>query len=105
MSDSPEQTVPVRTRTKFETHMQTLLLTLVAGLIAWQGMTSMKLIETSARQDERISQLIALTEQLRADLREVGNDYMTINDAAMYRDQINSRIDALGARVSRLENR
>ncbi|MBY5941151.1 hypothetical protein KUW00_09635 [Halomonas sp. DP5N14-9] len=85
--------------------MQTVLLALVVGLLAWSGNTTLTLIETSARQDERISQLIALTEQLRADLREVGNDYMTINDAAMYRDQINSRIDALGARVSRLENR
>ncbi|MEQ5768136.1 hypothetical protein NFH98_11070 [Halomonas sp. H33-56] len=82
-----------------------MLLALVVGLLAWSGNTTLTLIETSARQDERISQLIALTEQLRADLREVGNDYMTINDAAMYRDQINSRIDALGARVSRLENR
>ena len=88
-----------------ERHVQTVLLALVVGLLAWSGNTTLTLIETSARQDERISQLIALTEQLRADLREVGNDYMTINDAAMYRDQINSRIDALGARVSRLENR
>ncbi|MGK0545366.1 hypothetical protein ACSEE7_07660 [Halomonas cupida] len=88
-----------------ERHVQTVLLALVVGLLAWSGNTTLTLIETSARQDERISQLITLTEQLRADLREVGNDYMTINDAAMYRDQINSRIDALGARVSRLENR
>ncbi|QFT84954.1 hypothetical protein FIU88_08195 [Halomonas sp. THAF12] len=105
MSDSPEQTVPVRARTKLETHMQTLLLTLVAGLIAWQGVTTLKLIETSARQDERITQLITLTEQLRNDLRDADNQYMTIQDASLYRDQMNGRIDALTSRLSRLENR
>ena len=104
MSETSPDTA-LKAKPILERHAQTVLLALVVGLLAWSGNTTLTLIETSARQDERISQLIALTEQLRADLREVGNDYMTINDAAMYRDQINSRIDALGARVSRLENR
>lgn len=104
MSETSPDTA-LKAKPILERHVQTVLLALVVGLLAWSGNTTLTLIETSARQDERISQLIALTEQLRADLREVGNDYMTINDAAMYRDQINSRIDSLGARVSRLENR
>ncbi|MDT8894198.1 hypothetical protein RSO41_05980 [Halomonas sp. I1] len=95
----------VRAKPIFERHLQTLLLTLVAGLIAWQGITTLKLIETTARQDERISQLITMTEQLRNDLRDADSQYMTNHDARIYRDQLNSRIDDLDNRVSRLEGR
>lgn len=95
----------VRSKPIIERHVQTVLLALVVGLLAWSGNTTMTLIETSARQDERITQLINLTEQLRNDLRAVGSEYMTISDAALYRDQLNSKIDSLSARVSQLESR
>lgn len=95
----------VRSKPILERHLQTLLLTLVAGLIAWQGVTTLKLIETSARQDERITQLLTMTEQLRNDLRDADSQYMTIQDASLYRDQMNGRIDALSSRLSRLESR
>lgn len=103
MSETNPET-NVRSRPILERHVQTVLLALVVGLLAWSGNTTMTLIETSARQDERISQLITLTENLRQDLRDTGNQFMTISDAQLYRDQMNSRIDALGSRVSRLEN-
>lgn len=103
MNDSPEQIVPVRTRTKLETHMQTLLLAVVAGLIAWQGVTTLKLSESSARQDERVAHLISLTEHLRQDLRDMDSLHLPRREAEMYRNETHNRIDQLESRVSRLE--
>ncbi|WP_275289164.1 hypothetical protein [Halomonas elongata] len=105
MTDANPGTHQVRAKPIFERHLQTLLLTLVAGLIAWQGVTTLKLIETTARQDERITQLITMTEQLRNDLKDADSQYMTNQDASLYRQQMNGRIDALDNRVSRLEGR
>jgi len=72
--------------------------------VAWSGNTTLRLIETTARQDERISTLITLTESLRRDLRETGDEFMTISDAQLYRDQMRGRIDSIDSRVSRLED-
>lgn len=103
MSETSPDT-SVRPKPIIERHIQTVLLALVVGLLGWSGNTTMTLIETSARQDERITQLINLTEQLRADLRDVGTRYMTISDAALYREQMSGQLDALKQRVTRLEN-
>ncbi|MBZ5489158.1 hypothetical protein HW452_16685 [Halomonas aquamarina] len=102
MSDNNPD-VAVRSKPIFERHFQTLLLTLVAGLIAWQGMTTLKLSESSARQDERVSHLIGLTEQLRQDLRAMDSQYLPRREAEMHRNETRSKLDALESRVSRLE--
>jgi len=94
----------VRSRPIVERHIQTLLLAIVVGLLTWSSNTTLRLIETTARQDERISTLITLTESLRRDLRETGDEFMTISDAQLYRDQMRGRIDSIDSRVSRLED-
>ncbi|MGQ7247582.1 hypothetical protein ACUN9Y_09605 [Halomonas sp. V046] len=104
MSEANPDTA-VRSKPILERHLQTVLLALVVALLGWSGNTTLTLIETSARQDERISTLISLTENLRQDLRDVGTNYMKVNDAAIYRSQINGRIDALDGRLKRLEDR
>lgn len=60
-----------------ERHIQTLLLTVVAGLIAWQGVTTLKLIETSTRQDERITYLVQQVGDMHAEMRRQRDDYVT----------------------------
>ena len=94
----------VRANPIVERHIQTLLLAIVVGLLAWSGNTTLRLIETTARQDERISTLITLTESLRRDLRETGDEFMTISEAQLNRDQMRGRIDSIDSRVSRLED-
>lgn len=96
---------PVRTRKRLETHVQTVLLAMVIAVITWSGNTTLKLIETTARQDERITQLLELTEELRQELRDAGNRFMTIDAADFYRQQVNGRLDALDDRVKRLEGK
>lgn len=103
MSETNPDTA-VRPKPILERHIQTVMLGLVIALLGWSGNTTLTLIETTARQDERITQLINLTEDLRTDLRNVGSEYMTISDAALYRDQMNGQLDALNERVKRLEN-
>lgn len=93
----------VRSKPILERHLQTLLLTLVAGLIAWQGITTLKLTENAARQDEKVMHLIALTEQLRQDIRNMDSDYLPRREAEMYRSETAMRLDALDQRVTRLE--
>lgn len=102
MSDkSPENTV--RSKPIMERHLQTLLLALVAGLISWQGYSTLRLNESSARQDERVSYLITLTEQLRQDMRNMDALYMPRREYEMYRNETRSKLDQLESRVSRLE--
>jgi hypothetical protein len=93
----------VRPKPIMERHLQTLLLTLVAGLIAWSGMTTMKLVETQARQDERVSHLITLTESLRSEIRGMEDRYMSRSDAELYRAQFSARMDTMDQRISVLE--
>lgn len=93
----------VRSKPILERHLQTLLLTLVAGLIAWQGMTTLELTETTARQDEKVMHLIALTEQLRQDIRDMDSDYLPRREAEMYRSETALRLETLDQRVTRLE--
>lgn len=95
----------VRSKPILERHLQTLLLTLVAGLIAWQGVTTLKLTENAARQDEKVMHLIALTEQLRQDIRNMDADFLPRREAEMYRSETSMRLDELYQRVSRLEGR
>ncbi|WP_134016831.1 hypothetical protein [Modicisalibacter xianhensis] len=94
----------MRPRPIMERHLQTLLLTLVAGLIAWSGMTTMRLVETQARQDERVTHLITLTESLRNEIRGMEDRYMSRSDAEIYRAQFSARMDGLDQRISVLED-
>ncbi|WP_417329184.1 hypothetical protein [Halomonas cupida] len=84
--------------------MQTIMLGLVIALLAWSGTTTLKLVETSARQDERITQLINITNELRDEMRDASSRYMTVNSASVYRQQLNSRIDSIDIRVKQLED-
>lgn len=102
MSDKNPDTT-VRSKPIMERHVQTLLLAVVAGLIGWQGITTLKLSESSARQDERVTHLITLTEQLRQDLRNMDSQYLTRREAEMHRNENRSKLDLLESRVSRLE--
>lgn len=88
-----------------ERHLQTLLLTLVAGLITWQGVTTLKLTEGSARQDERIINLTAQVAQLRGDLRDWNNRFYLKADAERELGDIDADLGNLRDRVSALEER
>jgi len=93
----------VRSRPIMERHLQTLLLAVVAGLIGWQGVTTLKLSESSARQDERVTHLITLTEQLRQDLRNMDSQFLTRREAEVHRNETRSKIEILESRMNRLE--
>ncbi|WP_413616426.1 hypothetical protein MRB56_09165 [Halomonas cupida] len=99
---SPDNSV--RSRPILERHVQTIMLGLVIALLAWSGTTTLKLVETSARQDERITQLINITNELRDEMRDASSRYMTVNSASVYRQQLNSRIDSIDIRVKQLED-
>lgn len=101
-TDTPEK--PVTSRPIMERHLQTLLLALVAGLISWQGFSTLKLTESSARQDERVMHLIALTEQLRQDLRNLDSQYVTRRESDINRSELRSKLETLETRITRLEN-
>lgn len=93
----------VRSRPILERHVQSIMLALISGLIAWQGVTTLKLSESSARQDERVAHLISLTEQLRQDLRDMDTQYLPRREAEMYRNEQRNKYEQLESRVSRLE--
>lgn len=93
----------MRPRPIIERHVQSIMLALISGLIAWQGITTLKLSESSARQDERVSHLISLTEQLRQDLRNMDSTYLPRREAEMYRNEQRNKFEQLESRVSRLE--
>lgn len=93
----------VRSRPILERHIQSTMLFLISGLIAWQGVTTLKLSESSARQDERVGHLISLTEQLRQDLRDMDTQYLPRREAEMYRNEQRNNYEQLEGRVSRLE--
>lgn len=103
MSDSsPEHAV--KSRPILERHVQSIMLFLISGLIAWQGVTTLRLSESSARQDERVAHLITLTEQLRQDLRNMDSQYLPRREAEMQRSETHRKIEHLESRVSRLES-
>lgn len=93
----------VRSKPIIERHIQSIMLFLISGLIAWQGVTTLKLSESSARQDERVMHLISLTEQLRQDLRDMDSTYLPRREAEMYRNEQRNKYEQLESRVSRLE--
>lgn len=95
----------VRSRPIMERHLQTLLLTLVAGLIAWQGVTTLKLTEASARQDERLIGLTDKVTELQKDLREFSTSYYPKADAEREFGDIKSDISSLRERVTVLEGK
>jgi len=98
---SPDNTV--RSRPILERHVQTILLAVVVGLISWQATTTLRLSDSSARQDERVTHLIMLTEQLRQDLRNLDAQYISRREAEMYRNETHGMIESLESRVVRLE--
>lgn len=98
---NPDTTV--RSRPILERHIQSIMLALISGLITWQGVTTLKLSESSARQDERVAHLISLTEQLRQDLRDMDSQYLPRREAEMYRSEQRNKYEQLESRVSRLE--
>lgn len=100
---TPEKPV-VHPKPIVERHVQTVLLALVVGVMGWSGSNTMKLSDNSARQDERIIHLIALTEQLRQDLRSIDSQYITRREADIHRSDTRSKLEELGERVTRLES-
>ena len=78
--------------------MQTVLLFVVTGLIAWQGMTSVKLSESSARQDERIQHLTMQVTEIHRELREQRNAYVPRAEVERNFDELRERIRALELR-------
>lgn len=102
MTDSNPETA-VRSKPILERYVQSIVLFLISGLIAWQGVTTLKLSESSARQDERDTHLIKLTEQLRQDLRNIDSQYISRREAEMHGNESRRKIEQLESRVSRLE--
>lgn len=99
-----EQMNPLPVKPIIERHLQTLLLGLVVALLGWSGNTTLKLTENGARQDERITHLIALTEQLRQDIRTVDSQYITRREAEMYRSSMLNRVGEVESRLTKLED-
>ena len=95
----------MKPRPIIERHVQSMMLALISGLIAWQGVTTLKLSESSARQDERVVHLISLTEQLRQDIRDMDATYLPRREAEMYRNETDRKLNDLSSRVDRLEAR
>lgn len=88
-----------------ERHIQSFLLSVIIALAVWQGSTTFRLSEISARQDERVTHLINLTEQLRQDLRDMDATYLPRREAEIYRNETDRKLDELSSRVDRLELR
>ena len=88
-----------------ERHIQSFLLSVIIALAVWQGSTTFRLSEISARQDERVTHLISLTEQLRQDLRNIDAAYLPRREAEMYRNETDRKLEELSNRVGRLEIR
>ena len=86
-----------------ERHVQSIMLFLISGLIAWQGVTTLKLSESSARQDERVTHLISLTEQMQQALRDADSTYMSRRELQVHRNEIARELEQLDNRVGRLE--
>lgn len=98
--DDPQ---PEQKASLMERHLQTLLLTIVAGLIAWQGVTSLKLSESSARQDERIAYLTEQVREIHRELREQRAVYVTRGEFERRTDAQDDRLDGIDGRVRALE--
>ena len=95
----------MKPRPIIERHIQSFLLSVIIALAVWQGSTTFRLSEISARQDERVSHLINLTEQLRQDLRNMDATYLPRREAEIYRNETDRKLEELSNRVDRLELR
>lgn len=95
----------MKPRPIIERHIQSFLLSVIIALAVWQGSTTFRLSEISARQDERVTHLINLTEQLRRDLRDMDATYLPRREAEIYRNETDRKLDELSVRVGRLESR
>ena len=95
----------MKPRPIIERHIQSFLLSVIVALAVWQGSTTFRLSEISARQDERVTHLINLTEQLRQDLRDMDTTYLPRREAEIYRNETDRKLDELSVRVGRLESR
>lgn len=87
-----------------ERHLQTLLLTVVAGLIAWQGVTTLKLTESTARQDERIVYLTEQVAEIHRELREQRVLFINRGEFERRMDGQDAVIRAMSDRVRKLED-
>lgn len=95
----------LRSKPIIERHIQTLLLAIVAGLIGWQGMTTLKLSESSARQDERIVNLTHQVSEIHRELRDQRDNYVTLNEFERRMSEQRSETSTLRDRVRTLEER
>lgn len=95
----------MKPRPTIERHIQSFLMSVIIALAVWQGSTTLRLSEISARQDERVTHLINLTEQLRQELRDMDVTYLPRREAEMYRHETDRKLDELSNRVGRLEAR
>lgn len=87
-----------------ERHLQTLLLSIIAGLIAWGGMTINGTAQATVRLDERVVQMTKTVEEARLEVRDLGKLQAEIAaQGADQRQQLWGEIARLQARIGVLE--
>ncbi|MGQ0335699.1 hypothetical protein [Halomonas elongata] len=88
---------------EFERHLQTGIQLILVMLLGWAGFKLVTLGEDNAVLRERIAYQGEQIESLRRDLREWSNLYYRKSDAEQRAEEVDSRLDALGERLSTLE--
>ncbi|CBV42533.1 hypothetical protein [Halomonas elongata] len=88
---------------EFERHFQTGIQLVLVGLLAWAGLKLVSLGEENAALQERITYQGEQIVSLRRDIREWSNLYVRKSEAEQRAEEVNSRLDALGERLSTLE--
>lgn len=88
---------------EFERHFQTGIQLVLVGLLAWAGLKLVTLGEENAALQERITYQGEQIVSLRRDIREWSNLYVRKSEAQQRAEEVNSRLDALGDRLSTLE--
>lgn len=87
----------------FERHMQTGIQVLLVALIIWAGSEIVKIGQQSVVLEERLATQGMILQEMRMELRSWGDTYYRTVDAKRELNEIESRIDNLGSRVSALE--
>lgn len=95
----------VRSRPIRERHLQTFLLFVVSGLIGWQGLTTLSLLEASARQDERILNLTQQVAELHREWREQRDSNVSLTEFERRMGEHQREINSIRDRVRTLEER
>ena len=91
--------------TIMEQHVQTIITTVMAGLVAWIGLSVSDNNEAIARMDERMKSLQGSVLSIQGQLSAATNDRYTATEAGRHRQLMVTRLNNQEKRIDELDRK